>query len=159
MLTTNYTFWFWYSHNLSWIVLSCKPLYIPLIFNWFLLLFMANTLTKMKLKKCLSSQLSVCQISCKNPWLKFIYLFIYECLPRIASSILMNCYQWGSCLPCETPTKEPMELAVISNFHHRRPHGGSNSRPFDPKLNTLNHSATDPCCIVWHSLYPCLSSI
>ena len=22
---------------------------------------------------------------------------------------------------CETPTKEPMELAVISNFHHRRP--------------------------------------
>ena len=37
-----------------------------------------------------------------------IYLFIYECLPRIVSSALMNCYQWGSCLPCETPTKEPL---------------------------------------------------
>ena len=30
-----------------------------------------------------------------------------------------------------------MELAVISNFHHRRPHRGTNSRPFYPKLNTL----------------------
>ena len=64
------------------------------------------------------------------------YLLIYECLPRI-SWILMNCYQWGSCLLCEKPTKEPMELTVNSNFHHRRPHGGSNSEPFDPKLNAL----------------------
>ena len=50
---------------------------------------------------------------------EFIYLFIYECLPRIASSVL-NWYQ--SCLPWETPTGEPMALVVISNFHHWRPH-------------------------------------
>ena len=41
----------------------------------------------------------------------FIYLFIYHYLPRIASSILLNCYQWGSCLPCETPTKEPCRIS------------------------------------------------
>ena len=39
----------------------------------------------------------------------------------------MNCFQRGSYLTCETLTKEPpMELAVISNFYHRRPHEGSN---------------------------------
>ena len=27
-----------------------------------------------------------------------------------------------SCLPCESPSKEPMELEVIINVHHRRPH-------------------------------------
>ena len=36
--------------------------------------------------------------------------------PRIASSILINCYQWEFCLPWKTPTKEPMELVVISNL-------------------------------------------
>ena len=30
-----------------------------------------------------------------------------------------------------------MELAVISNFHYRRSHGGSNSRPFHPNLNLI----------------------
>ena len=34
----------------------------------------------------------------------------------------MNCYPWGSCLPSEIPSNEPM---VISNFHHQRPNGGS----------------------------------
>ena len=34
-------------------------------------------------------------------------------------------------------TKEPLELVVISNFHHQRPHGGSNSGLFDSKLNAL----------------------
>ena len=28
-------------------------------------------------------------------------------------STLMNCYQWGPCLSCEIPSKEPIELAVI----------------------------------------------
>ena len=61
-----------------------------------------------------------------------VYLFIFiECLPRIASLILMNCYQWGSCLPCETPENEAMNLAVISNFHHWRSHEGSNFGPRD----------------------------
>ena len=55
---------------------------------------------------------------------------------------VMNYYQWGSCILWETPTKESMELAVNSNFHHRSPDGGSNSGPFDHKLNALNHSAT-----------------
>ena len=35
----------------------------------------------------------------------FYYSNIY--LPRIVSSILVNCYQWGSCVPCEKYTKEP----------------------------------------------------
>ena len=35
--------------------------------------------------------------------------------PIIASSILINCYQWEFCLPWKIPTKEPMELVVISN--------------------------------------------
>ena len=34
----------------------------------------------------------------------------------LASSILMNCYQSWLCLPCEAPTKEPMELVMISIF-------------------------------------------
>ena len=48
------------------------------------------------------------------------YIFIYECLPRKASSILINCYRWESFLSCEKPAKDPLELAVISNFHHWR---------------------------------------
>ena len=36
--------------------------------------------------------------------------------PMIASSILINCYQWEFCLPWKTHTKEPMELVVISNL-------------------------------------------
>ena len=62
----------------------------------------------------------------------------------LLSSVLMNCYQWGSCLPFETTTKEPMELAMIINFHQMKASWGSNSRPFDPKLNALNISATGP---------------
>ena len=33
-------------------------------------------------------------------------------------------------LLCETPTKEPMELTVISNFHHPRPHKGIELKTF-----------------------------
>ena len=36
-----------------------------------------------------------------------------ECLPREASSMLVNCYQWGSWLPCETLTKKSKKLAMI----------------------------------------------
>ena len=32
-----------------------------------------------------------------------------------------------SCLPCETPANEPMEILIISNFNQRRSHGGLNS--------------------------------
>ena len=46
-------------------------------------------------------------------------------------------YLFYLCLPCETPSEEPMELSVIGNFHHLRPHGGSNSGSFDPKLNAF----------------------
>ena len=35
----------------------------------------------------------------------------------------------------ETPVKESMELAVISNFHHRRTDGGLNFGFLNPKLN------------------------
>ena len=37
-----------------------------------------------------------------------------------------------------------MKLTVISNFTFEVLTGESNSGPFDPKLNALNHSATDP---------------
>ena len=51
------------------------------------------------------------------------YLSILFIIMKV-SSILKNCFQWGSYIPCEAPTKESVELSVISNFHHRRPHGG-----------------------------------
>ena len=44
-----------------------------------------------------------------------------DVLPRTASLILMNCYQGGSCLPCEAPSKKPIG---IQYFHHRRPEEG-----------------------------------
>ena len=51
-----------------------------------------------------------------NDYLSFIYLFI-------------NCNEllYNEGPACKSPTKEPMELAVVSNFHHWKPHGGSNS--------------------------------
>ena len=49
-----------------------------------------------------------------SPEKKLIFhRLVYEFLTKIVSSILMNCHQRGSCLPCETSTKEPMEIAVI----------------------------------------------
>ena len=68
------------------------------------------------------------------------HLFIYyEYLPRDSpSSILINCYQWGSCFPCKTLNKGAYEIIsnfpcetlnkgayeIISNFHHQRLHRG-----------------------------------
>ena len=49
----------------------------------------------------------------------------------------MNCYRWGFCHPSETSPKESLDLAAISNFHHRKPHGGLNSVPIDPTLKVL----------------------
>ena len=54
---------------------------------------------------------------------EIFHLFIYERLPRIASSALMSCYQWWSCLQ-----RSLMELAMISNFHHRRPYRRGRTR-------------------------------
>lgn len=48
----------------------------------------------------------------KPIYLLIIYLLIY----------IVNYYQWASCLHCRTPAKKPMELAIINNFHNRRPH-------------------------------------
>ena len=45
-----------------------------------------------------------------------------------------------------------MLLTVISNFYYRSPHGGSNSEPFDPKAQRLNHSATDFLCTFQSSI-------
>ena len=56
ILTNIYIFWFWYSQNLSLIVLTCKPLFLWFLIEFFCF-FTASTLSKMKLKKCLSSQL------------------------------------------------------------------------------------------------------
>ena len=77
-----------------------------------------------------------------------IYLFhlfrdIYQLLlfpnsfTRIAFSVLMNCFKWGSCHTFEITTKKPMELALISNFHRRKPRVEIAIRdPLYPKLNT-----------------------
>ena len=41
-------------------------------------------------------------------------------------------------------TKKLMELTVVRNFHHRRPHTRDRTRKaFNPKLYYLNFSATD----------------
>ena len=63
-------------------------------------------------------------------------IFIYEYLPRIASSILMKCYQWGSCFPCETTTK-----GLLCNLHNRRSTG--RIKLWKPSILRLNHSATN----------------
>ena len=47
-------------------------------------------------------------------------------------------------LPCKTPTKEPMELAVISNFHHRRSHRDRTQDLSSSDAQRVNHTATDP---------------
>ena len=78
-------------------------------------------------------------------------------MSRIVYWILMNCYQWGSRLLCETPTKAHMELAVISNFNHRRPHGGLSSGPSDLYFNALTtrpriHKLAFTCSSGWVSL-------
>ena len=41
----------------------------------------------------------------------------------------MNYFFWDSCLTCETTTKEPKELVVISDFHHRSSGWEWNSEP------------------------------
>ena len=63
--------------------------------------------------------------SCPLPFLLYwvfffaVTIIIYDYLPRTASSVLLNCYQWGSCLPCETPTKRSLcRITVNSNFNH-----------------------------------------
>ena len=52
------------------LVIDCFELltFIPLIFNPFLLLLMTNTLSKMKLKKCLSSKLPRCWWDIYSPF-------------------------------------------------------------------------------------------
>ena len=35
-------------------------------------------------------------------------------------AVLIDCFYWRNCLPRETPTKNSIELAAISNFHNRR---------------------------------------
>ena len=47
---------------------------------------------------------------------RFIYLLIYECLPRKASSSLMNCYQWESCFSWEISTKESYGISSDYQF-------------------------------------------
>ena len=42
-----------------------------------------------------------------------------------------------SCLPCETPANEPMEILIISNFNQRRSHGGLNSDSSIIKKNLI----------------------
>ena len=65
----------------------------------------------------------------------FLYLSIYECVSIIAFN--SNEMLSMRLLLSETPTMEPMKLTVISNFHHRRPHGASSSGPFVLKLKSL----------------------
>ena len=50
----------------------------------------------------------------------FLLLFINEYLPRIATLILINCYQWGSCFPYETHKRDygtSSDSAIAENKH------------------------------------------
>ena len=53
-----------------------------------------------------------------------------------ASSIIMNCYP---AVLAKHLTNEPTEIFITEVLT-----GESYSEPFDPTLNALNHSATDP---------------
>ena len=59
---------------------------------------------------------------------------------RIASSVLMNCYQWKPCIPCQISTKEPMELTVITNFKHWRP---NQRKKREKRSNSMKKSHTE----------------
>lgn len=59
-------------------------------------------------------------------WAYYYFLFFFRHLLRSKFPILMNCFQWGSCLPSYKG-----RYRIINNFHHR------NSGPFDPHLNGL----------------------
>ena len=66
----------------------------------------------------------------------------------IASSALMSCNQWGSYLPCETPTKE----TGISIFITEGLKEGSNLVPLNPKLDALStrpHGSTTWKHLIW----------
>ena len=83
----------------------------------------------------------------------FIHLFIYSFMfiSRIAFSIIMDCITallWGSWASLRNIYKA--ELAVISNFHHWRHHGGSKSGTFYPMRNTLT---TDPWIILYSRIW------
>ena len=87
-------------------------------------------------------------INCKVGIRGFVciyYGYVYS------DSILMNCYQWEwefcFIFPCKTPTNEPIELAVIRIFLHRRPYGVSISIPSDQcDLNVFTHfKMVNPC--------------
>ena len=118
---------------------SVKPFNVQLFFSSFLLLMQFNIVLSniyqfLHFQNQNSYFLSDRLTSCCG---MFKRKSSFECLPKMASSIPMNCHQRGFCLLCETPAKEPMELAVISNFHHQRPYRGSNSGPLDAMFDTL----------------------
>ena len=91
-------FWFSYIQNLSSIVLSCKPL-----FHWFLIDFFfviyGNSSSKMKLEKCLSSQLTMiihhCVWSCVS---LSDFLSVFG-LPKFSISVDLLCLLAGISLP------------------------------------------------------------
>ena len=60
MLTTIYIYWFWYSQNLSFIVLSCKPLFLWFLINFFCYLQRALRLKwSLKISYFLNWQISI----------------------------------------------------------------------------------------------------
>ena len=74
-------------------------------FECYMILNYLATLTKRERKKSLVSLL-IQELKFKICFfLFFVFCFIIIIYP--ASSVLLNFYQWGSCLPCETPTNEP----------------------------------------------------
>ena len=87
--------------------------------------------------------------SVKNIMLSvIIYYLFYICLHKIAS-FLINCYiNKGSTFIMKHQQRSLMELAVISNFHHRRSHRrielGTFRSIFSGKVNSFSLNLISP---------------
>ena len=60
--------------------------------------------------KLLTSRMSLVRWWC-HFYLFYFFISLLLMTQNIASSILLNCYQWGSCIPCETHTREPCRIS------------------------------------------------
>ena len=68
---------------------------------------------------------------------RYLVIFFYVCeiFTQDSFSNLKKCYR----LPCETPTKEHLKLAVFSIFNHRKLHGEDRSSILGSMPRPLSH--------------------
>ena len=100
----SYILWWWWDNNQKWYKTATK--YIKKV-------YCGISLTEKKF--------GIIQLYYYYYYYYYLWIFTQDSL----FSGLMSCYQWWSCLPCETHLqRSPLKLAMISNFHHWRPHRG-----------------------------------